>query len=142
MLTPDSFARLCLARDLLREVEDRPWTVEEVARAAAMSPFHFIRQFSALFGDTPHQFRVRARLDRARHMLAVDDQPVTRVCMELGYSSVGSFSTLFARRVGVPPSIYQRRARAMVVVPGAVSRELFPGCLGLMGAAFATFEKH
>src|SRR3954463_10934526 len=104
MLTPDSFARLCLARDLLRELEDRPWTVEEVARAAAMAPFHFIRQFSALFGDTPHQFRVRARLDRARHMLAVEDHPVTRVCMELGYSSVGSFSTLFApRRRGAPP---------------------------------------
>jgi AraC-like DNA-binding protein len=141
MLTPDSFARLCLARDLLRELEDRPSTVE-VARAAAMSPFHFIRQFNALFGETPHQFRVRARLDRARHLLAVEDQPVTRVCMELGYSSVGSFSTLFARRVGMPPSIYQRRARSMVVVPGMLSRELFPGCLGLMGAAFATFEKH
>ena len=141
MLTRDSFARLCRARDLLREVEDRPWTVEEVARAAAMSPFHFIRQFNALFGDTPHQFRVRARLDRARQMLAVEDQSVTGVCMELGYSSVSSFSTLFARRVGMPPSAYQRRARAMVVVPGTVPKELFPGCLGLMGAAFATFEK-
>ena len=142
MLSHDSFARLCRARDLLREVEDRPWTVEEVARAAAMSPFHFIRQFSALFGDTPHQFRVRARLHRARLMLAVEDESVTGVCMELGYSSVGSFSTLFARRVGMPPSAYQRRARAMVVVPGTVPTELFPGCLGLMGAAFATFEKH
>ena len=137
----DSFARLCRARDMLREVHDRPPTIDEVARAAAMSPFHFIRRFRALFGDTPHQYRIRARIDRAREMLAVDDRSVTDVCMEVGCSSLGSFSDLFARRVGVPPSAYQRHARAMVVVPGIVPKELFPGCLTLMGAAFATFEK-
>ena len=142
MLNPDSFERLCRARDLLRAVHDRPLTIDEVARAAAMSPFHFIRQFTALFGDTPHQFRIRARLERARHMLAVEDRSVTRVCMDVGCSSLGSFSDLFARRVGMPPSAYQRRARAMVTVPGTVPKALFPGCLSLMGAAFATFEKH
>jgi AraC-like DNA-binding protein len=141
MLNRDSFARLCRARDMLREVHDRPLTIDEVARAAAMSPFHFIRQFKSLFGDTPHQFRIRARLDLARQMLAIEDRPVTRVCMDVGCSSLGSFSDLFARRVGVPPSTYQRRARAMIVVPGTVPKELFPGCLNLMGAAFATFEK-
>ena len=141
MLDRDSFARLCRARDLLREVHDRPLTIDEVARAAAMSPFHFIRQFTALFGDTPHQFRIRARLERARHLLAVDDRSVTRVCMDVGCSSLGSFSDLFTRRVGMPPSAYQRRARTMVTVPGTVPTALFPGCLSLMGAAFATFEK-
>jgi AraC-like DNA-binding protein len=142
MLNHDPFARLCRARDMLRQVNDRPWTIEEVARAAAMSPFHFIRQFTALFGDTPHQYRLRARLDRAKHLLAVEHRSVTCVCMDVGYSSVGTFSDLFARRVGMPPSAYQRRARAMVAVPGIVPKELFPGCLALMGAAFATFEKH
>jgi AraC-like DNA-binding protein len=141
MLNHDSFARLCRARDMLREVHDRPWTIDEVARAAGMSPFHFIRQFTALFGDTPHQFRIRARLERAKHLLAVEDRSVTRVCMEVGCSSLGSFSDLFARRVGIPPSAYQSRARAMVTVPGTVPKALFPGCLSLMGAAFATFEK-
>ena len=110
MLNPDSFARLCRARDMLREVHDRPWTIDEVARSAGMSPFHFIRQFTALFGDTPHQFRIRARLDRARHLLAMEDRSVTRVCMDVGCSSLGSFSDLFARRVGMAPSAYQRRA--------------------------------
>lgn len=141
MLNPDSFLRLCRARDMLREVHDRPLTIDEVARAAAMSPFHFIRQFTALFGDTPHQFRIRARLERARYLLAVEDRSVTRVCMDVGCSSLGSFSDLFARRVGMPPSAYQRRARAMVAVPGTMPQALFPGCLNLMGAAFATFEK-
>lgn len=66
----------------------------------------------------------------------------TDVCLEVGFSSLGSFSDLFARRVGVPPSAYRRRVRSMVAIPGAVQKELFPGCLALMGAAFATFEKH
>ena len=141
MLANDAFLRLCRAREMLRVVADRPLTIDEVAREAAMSPFHFIRQFSALFGDTPHQFRIEARLDRAKRLLARGQHSVTDVCMEVGFSSLGSFSDLFSRRVGMPPSAYRRRARSMVVVPGALPMELFPGCLALMGAAFATFEK-
>jgi AraC-like DNA-binding protein len=136
------FVRLCRARDLLRDTTDRPLTIDDVAREAAMSPFHFIRQFHALFGETPHQFRIHARLDRAKHLLAVGSDPVTQVCLEVGFSSLGSFSDLFARRIGLPPTAYRRRARSMVAVPGALPKELFPGCLSLMGAAFATFEKH
>jgi AraC-like DNA-binding protein len=141
VLANDAFLRLCRAREMLRDVADRPLTIDEVAREAAMSPFHFIRQFSALFGDTPHQFRIEARLDRAKRLLARGNHSVTDVCMEVGFSSLGSFSDLFSRRVGMPPSAYRRRARSMVTVPGALPKELFPGCLALMGAAFATFEK-
>jgi AraC-like DNA-binding protein len=126
---------------MLCDVHDRPMTIDEVARAAAMSPFHFIRQFSALFGDTPHQIRIQSQLDRAKHLLARGDHSVTDVCMDVGFSSLGSFSDLFARRIGMPPSAYRRRARAMVTVPGTVPKELFPGCLSLMGAAFAILEK-
>ena len=137
----DVLTRLCHARDLLREVHDRTLTIEEVAREAAMSPFHFIRQFSAVFGETPHQARIRSRLERARLLLAGGGRSVTEICMEVGFSSHGSFSTLFARRVGVSPSEYRRRARAMVAVPGAYTCHLFPGCLSLMGPAFAILEK-
>jgi AraC-like DNA-binding protein len=141
MLTNTAFVQLCRARDLLREVHDVPLAIDEVAREAAMSRFHFIRQFHALFGDTPHQFRIRARLDRARHLLALGNHSVTDVCMEVGFSSLGSFSDLFERRVGVRPSEYRRHVRRMVAVPGQVQQQLFPGCLALMGAAFAIFEK-
>jgi AraC-like DNA-binding protein len=141
MLTTDALARLCRARDMLREVHERPLTIDDVAREAAMSPFHFIRQFNALFGATPHQFRIQARLNRAKELLALGNCSVTDVCLDVGFSSLGSFSDLFARRVGMPPSAYRRRARSMVVVPGIVPNELFPGCLNLMGAAFAIFEK-
>ena len=142
MLSTDTFARLCRARDMLREVHDRPLTIGDVARAAKMSPFQFIRQFSALFGETPHQFRIQARVDRAKLLLALDHHSVTEVCMEVGCSSLGSFSDLFARRVGMAPSEYRRHSRSMVAVPGTLPIELFPGCLTLMGRAFAIFEKH
>lgn len=141
MFTTDALVRLCRARDVLREEQDRPLTIDDVAREAAMSPFHFIRRFSAVFGDTPHQVRIKARLERARLMLASGERSVTEICMEVGFSSHGSFSTLFARRVGVSPTEYRRRARSMIAVPGTAPTHLFPGCLSLMGPAFAIFEK-
>ena len=136
-LTGAAFARLCRARDMLCEVHDRPLTIDDVAREAGMSAFQFIRHFNALFGDTPHQFRIQSRLERAKRLLARGDQSVTEVCMDVGFSSLGSFSDLFARRIGVPPSAYQRRARTMVSVPGMLPKELFPGCLTLMAAALS-----
>lgn len=125
--------RMCLARDLLNPIQDESPSIEEVARLVRMSPFHFIRRFDAFFGATPHQFRINARLERARHLLAQGQHSVTDVCLDVGFSSLGSFSDLFTRRVGEPPSAYRRRARSMVQVPGILPPHLTPGCLTLMG---------
>src|SRR5262249_9504272 len=141
MLTRRRFTHLCRARDMLREVYDEPLSIRAVARDAAMSPFQFIRQFQAIFGETPHQFRIQARLDKAKQLLALSDYSVTDVCMEVGFSSLGSFSDLFARRVGTAPSAYRKRIRSIVCMPGELPQELTPGCLSLMAAAFAIFEK-
>ena len=72
----------------------RPWAgcSGKVAREAAISPFHFIRQFEAVFGVTPHQYRIGRRIERAKHLLAAGQHSVTDVCMEVGFSSLGSFS--------------------------------------------------
>jgi AraC-like DNA-binding protein len=133
LLRPEGFRRLCRARDLLREQRDPSPSIADLAREVRMSPFHFIRQFEAVFGVTPHQFRIQTRLDAARHLLAAGRHSVTEVCMEVGCSSLGSFSALFTQRIGEAPSVYQRRVRAMVQVPGIVPVELTPGCLSLMG---------
>lgn len=106
-----------------------------------MSPFHFIRQFQAVFGETPHQYRIQARLDRAKYLLAVTDASVTDVCMDVGFSSLGSFSDWFARRVGSAPSLYRQRVRSEMTTPGVLPETHTPGCLTLMGAAFAISEK-
>lgn len=139
MLTHASLLRLCEARDRLRDPDDAAG-VAGMARALGMSTGHFIRQFAAVFGMTPHQCRTAARIERARHLLALDRQSVTDICMELGFSSLGSFSTLFARRVGVSPSDYRRRVRPLVVVPGRLPPALRPGCLSLMAQAYATLR--
>ncbi len=132
LLRHEGFRRLCQARELLRELRDPSPSIEELAREVHSSPFHFIRQFEAVFGVTPHQFRIQARVDEAKRLLAIGHHSVTDVCMEVGFSSLGSFSTLFTRRVGQAPSAYQRRVRAMVQVPGVFPSGLTPGCLSLM----------
>ena len=137
--------KLCRARALLAEVDGAPRPIEDVARAVAISPSHFNRRFAAAFGVTPHQFRIHRRLERAKLLLAAGRHSVTEVCMEVGFSSLGSFSAQFARRVGATPSAYRRRLRALVQVPEAVWRPLRPGCLSLMAAlppaAFGSFEE-
>ena len=129
----DSFTRLCAARDLLCELSEAP-SVREVARRAGVSPFHFIRQMEALFGCTPHQLRVRARLEAAKRELADGERSVTDVCMELGFSSLGSFSGAFRRRVGVSPSRFRARSRTLVQVAAQLDHAPAHGCFGLMGA--------
>jgi AraC-like DNA-binding protein len=132
LLRHEGFRRLCHARDLLRECDDETRTVAEIARAVGLSPFHFSRQFEALFGVTPHQFRMHARLTRARELLSTGTRSVTEVCMEVGFSSLGSFSALFRRAVGETPSAYQRRFQRLEKPPGTVPPALTPGCLSLM----------
>lgn len=133
LLRQEGFRRLCRARDLLREPRESSPSIADLAREVQISPFHFIRQFEAVFGITPHQFRIQTRLDAAKHLLALGHYSVTDACMEVGFSSLGSFSSLFTERIGEAPSAYRRRVRAMVQVPGAVPAALTPGCLLLMG---------
>jgi len=133
LLRHEGFRRLCRARDLLLDVRERPLTIQELARDVGISPFYLIRQFEAVFGATPHQFRQASRLELARQLLASGQHSVTEVCMEVGFSSLGSFSLLFTRRMGETPSAYQRRMRPLIVVPGIISPQLTPGCLTLMG---------
>lgn len=145
VLRHDVFRRLCQARDLLHELPEYPLSVLDIAREVEISPYHFIRQFEALFGLTPHQFRIESRLRRAKLLLAKGHHSVTEVCMEVGFGSLGSFSDLFARRIGTSPSAYQRRARGFVQVTGMPPQDLFPGCLNLMGrlpaSAFRNFQE-
>jgi AraC-like DNA-binding protein len=136
-LDDDTRRRLSRAREML-EHEKAP--IAAIAQRAGVSPYHFIRLFEATFGTTPHRYRTAVRLQRARRLLA-GGAPVTDVCMEVGFSSLGSFSSLFTRRLGEAPSRYQRRVRASVQVPADLVRLFTPSCLGLMAEAFRNFEE-
>lgn len=128
----DALVRLSRARDLLREHATREISIEEAAKEAALSPYHFIRRFKAVFGDTPHQVLIAARLDKARELLIVSELSVTEVCMAVGFASLGSFSSAFLQRIGSSPTSYRRRLRPLVQVPGVLPPAIIPGCYSLL----------
>jgi AraC-like DNA-binding protein len=125
--------RLVRARDLARSRFDGEVRVEDLAREAGLSRAHFLRSFSAAFGQTPHAFITELRLDEARRELA-RGASVTEACMRVGFSSVGSFSTLFRARVGESPRAWQRRVRTLVPVAERWPSVWIPGCFLAMYA--------
>lgn len=131
MPTRDRLIRLCAARDQLRDVGNAEPTIDEVARAAALSRFHFVREFKAVFGETPVRFRTRSRLDRAKDLLVHTEDSITDVCLAVGFTSLGSFSALFSRRFGVSPTRYRQKFF------GSVDR-LTPDCLSILRGAWSS----
>ena len=104
-LTHDTRIRLHRSRDLM--ASQLRGSLNEAAYEACLSPFHFHRLFSNTFGQTPHEFLTARRLEEAKRLLTRTDMTVTEICFELGYSSLGSFSTLFQRQVGCSPTDYR-----------------------------------
>jgi AraC-like DNA-binding protein len=107
--------RLRRARLFIEERFDEPIDLEAMARQADLSRFHFVRAFRHEFQKTPHQYLQERRIQRAKQLLASGHFSVTDVCFEVGFESLGSFSTLFRRLVGQPPATY--RSRSLVAVP-------------------------
>lgn len=98
------YRRTLRGRDYLLSSLDKTTSLRNVARAACMSPFHFHRVFTQFFGETPHRYLTRHRLNKAAHLLHHTSRSVTEICLETGFESLGSFSSLFRRHFGVPPS--------------------------------------
>lgn len=105
------YRRLLRGRDYLLSSLDGPVLLNEVAREACLSPYHFHRAFTQVFRETPHRYLTRHRLEKARRLLMQTDRSVTEVCFECGFESLGSFSALFRRRFGASPREF-RAARA------------------------------
>ena len=100
--------RVLRGRDFLLSHLSESVPLKDAARVACLSPFHFHRAFQAAFHETPHQHAMRHRLERARRLLYGTDRSVTEVCLEAGFESLGSFSTLFRRTYGASPRDYRR----------------------------------
>jgi AraC-like DNA-binding protein len=111
--------RVCQVRDLLRDHLSQPLTLGDCADEVDLSPWHLLRSFRAAFGETPHAYLTRVRIDRAARLIALTDRSVTEVCFDVGFTSLGSFSTLFKRHTGWSPAAYRRRVRGWVSVPAA-----------------------
>jgi transcriptional regulator GlxA family with amidase domain len=105
----DSNRRMLRARDAMDRGYAGPLDVPGLARLAHVSEAHFIRTFRATFGETPNRYLQRRRIERAMFLLRSSDRSVTDVCTAVGFSSLGTFSRVFAQVVGEPPSVYRQR---------------------------------
>jgi AraC-like DNA-binding protein len=118
-------AHLRRARDLMDREYARPLAVATLAREALMSTAHFSRQFRAAYGETPHSYLMTRRIERAMALLRRGDLSVTEVCLDVGCTSLGSFSARFTQLVGETPTAYRARDHAALeTVPGCVAKEL------------------
>jgi AraC-like DNA-binding protein len=124
--------RLARARERLHHALDEKLTLAQVAREIALSPGQFNRTYKAVFGQTPQQTRIAARMELAKRLLITDSMAVTDICAASGFASLGTFSHVFTQRVGVSPSVFRRQARVLVQVPGTLPPALYPGCFMLM----------
>ena len=99
--------RLLRARDAMDRAYAEPLDVRAVAAVAHVSEAHFIRSFRAVFGETPHRYLQRRRVERAMFLLRETDRSVTDICLDVGFGSLGTFSRTFHEIVGVSPSAYR-----------------------------------
>lgn len=114
---------LLRAKDAMDGRYAEPLDVPEIARAAGLSPAHFSREFRAAFGETPHQYLLTRRLERAAALLRGTDRSVTDVCLTVGLTSLGSFTTSFTRAYGMSPTAYRE------AYPPASQRARVPTCV-------------
>jgi transcriptional regulator GlxA family with amidase domain len=128
MPTPRTLLKLCRVRDLMRDCLDQPLTLEDLSLEVDLSAWHFLREFRTAFGETPHDFLTRLRVERAKELLTISSRPVTEICFDVGFSSLGSFSTLFRREVGMSPAQFRRQVRTWVSVPGRFPWMFIPFC--------------
>jgi AraC-like DNA-binding protein len=106
--------RLLRARDAMDRAYAEPLDVRAVAAVAHVSEAHFIRSFRAVFGETPHRYLQRRRVERSMFLLRETDSSVTDICFQVGFTSLGTFSRTFREIVGETPSDYRARHAPMV----------------------------
>ncbi|MFD3523339.1 helix-turn-helix domain-containing protein [Streptomyces sp. NPDC058653] len=104
--------RMLRVRDAMDRDYAQPLDVPALARIAHVSPAHFTRTFRATFGETPHRYLQRRRVERAMFLLRETDRGVTDICFEVGFSSPATFSRTFRDIVGRPPRTYRKEVAA------------------------------
>jgi AraC-like DNA-binding protein len=127
MTAPEILERLNRARRFIDLCYDLPLDLEEISSHACFSRYHFLRLFRQAFNKTPHQYLIERRIERAKELLSANDLRVTDVCFEVGFQSLGSFSSLFHKSVGHAPIAFREKSRQTQ----AAKRQV-PGCFLVM----------
>jgi len=105
--------RMLRSRDAIDRSYAQPLDISALARVASVSHAHYIRTFSATFGETPHRYLQRRRVERAMFLLRETRRSITDICLDVGFGSLGTFSRTFRDIVGVNPTDYRARGEAI-----------------------------
>ena len=108
-IAEDIYQRVVTAKLFIDDNFSEPIDLEEISKKAFLSRFHFHRLFTRIYRKTPHQYLTRKRIEKAKDLLA-ENKPVTDVCNEVGFESIGSFSILFKKEIGFAPQYYRNMA--------------------------------
>ena len=108
-IADDIYLRIVNAKLYIDENYHEPIDLEVVSKKAFISKFHFHRLFRKVYRKTPHQYITKKRIDKAKNLLA-ENKPVSEVCTEVGFESIGSFSLLFKKEIGFAPTYYRNMA--------------------------------
>ena len=118
----ESNRRMLRARDAMDRDYAKPLDVATLARMAYLSEAHLIRTFSATFGETPHRYLQRRRVERAMFMLRETDRSVSEICLDVGFTSLGTFGRTFREIVGESPTSYRKGAADVRAVPACFAK--------------------
>ena len=124
----DTFTRLSRAREFIDTHFDRAIDLDAIAEQACFSRYHFLRSFRRAFDVTPHQYVTQRRIERAKELLTSSALPITEICYEVGFHSLGSFSSLFHRHVGHSPSRYRTKLVQSLGIPVPIAPTPIPAC--------------
>jgi AraC-like DNA-binding protein len=114
--------RMLRARDAMDRDYAKPLDIPALARIAYVSEAHFIRTFRATFGETPHRYLQRRRVERAMFLLRETDRSVTEICLDVGFTSLGTFGRTFRAIVGESPTSYRDAAADLRAVPACFAK--------------------
>ena len=114
--------RMLRVRDAMDRDYAKPLDIPTLAGLAYSSEANFIRTFRSTFGETPHRYLQRRRVERAMYMLREGETSVTEICLDVGFTSLGSFTRTFSEIVGESPTEYRRGAADLRAVPACFSK--------------------
>lgn len=120
--------RLNAGRDYIAENYQTPLSLAEIAKCSYMSTYHFLREFKQTYGETPNEFLIRLRVAQAKKMLMTENYSASEICQQVGYTSLGSFSSLFLKQVGMAPTLYRRKLWALSTEPYSFPAQVIPAC--------------
>ena len=126
-LTTDIYQRIVAAKVYIDENYQESIDLEQISKKAFLSRFHFHRLFRQVYKRTPHQYLTQKRLDKAKDLLS-ENKPVTDVCNEVGFESLGSFSVLFKKEIGFAPQYYRNMAYKKKMEQLAQPKKAIPHC--------------